>query len=102
MYHKVNHKLIGNAEIKYVFYVLDLLGERATVTGGLHDFKTFAAIAALSERVSPMEGMIRGFVDNADFGSLRQKLDRANHMFLNLFQAASRSVARLYEPKREL
>jgi len=83
---RVNNKLIGNAEIKYIFYVLDLLGSN---TSGFHDFKAFAAIAALSERVAPMEGLIKGFVDNADFTSLRQKLDRANHMFLNLFKAES-------------
>lgn len=36
--------------------------------------------------------MIRGFVDTADFDSLRVKLDRANHMFLNLFKAQQEMV----------
>lgn len=46
------------------------------------------AIAALSEKVAPMESLIRGFVDQADFQSLRHKLDRAHHMFLNLFKVS--------------
>lgn len=80
---RVNKWCISKAEIKFIFYVLDLLGEDAS---GYHDFKAFAAIAALSERVAPMEHLIKGFVDGADFDSLRKKLDRANDMFLNLFK----------------
>ena len=80
---RVCNKLIGTAEIKYIFYILDLLNPDA---GGLYDFKTFSAIAALSERVAPMEKFIKGFVDTADFGSLRAKLESAHHMFLNLFR----------------
>lgn len=89
---KVNRNLIDNSQIKYIFYVLDVLGPNGGggANGGLHDFKTFSAVAALSERVAPVEKLIRGFVDNADFESLRQKLDRANHMFINLFQAEAR------------
>merc|ERR1712110_934733 len=33
-----------------------------------------------------MEQLIKNFVDNADFTSLRHKLDCAHHMFLNLFR----------------
>lgn len=80
---RVNNKLIGASEIKYIFYILDLLNPDA---GEFHDFKSFSAIAALSERVAPMERFIKGFVDQADFGSLRQKLEGAHHMFLNLFR----------------
>lgn len=80
---RVNNKLIGASEIKYIFYILDLLNPDA---GEFHDFKAFSAIAALSERVAPMERFIKGFVDQADFGSLRQKLEGAHHMFLNLFR----------------
>lgn len=36
---RVNNKLIGNAEIKYLFYVLDLLGPHSP---GFTDFKAFA------------------------------------------------------------
>merc|ERR1712166_775014 len=80
---RVNNKLIGASEIKYIFYILDFLNPDA---GDNHDFKAFSAIAALSERVAPMEKFIKGFVDQADFGSLRQKLEGAHHMFLNLFR----------------
>jgi hypothetical protein len=49
---RVNCKLIGAAEIKYIFYILDLLGSSSP---DVHDFQAFSAIAALSERVAPME-----------------------------------------------
>lgn len=81
---KVNKNLIGKDVLKYLFFVLDLIGHDGQAERVI-DFKLFAAIAALSEKTAPMEDLYNDFLDTGDLGSLKKKMDLAHRMFEGIF-----------------
>ena len=83
---KVNKHLIGKDVLKYLFFVLDLIGSDGEPERVV-DFKLFAAIAALSEKTAPMEDLYNDFLDTGDLGSLKMKMDLAHRMFAGIFMA---------------
>jgi Ca2+-binding EF-hand superfamily protein len=75
------------AEVDYTMKVLELMGETGTAfknedTGEIElSFEQFATIAALSEKVSALDGATRKATNDMDFEALEQKMLKAKDIF---------------------
>ncbi|EGD77251.1 hypothetical protein PTSG_12711 [Salpingoeca rosetta] len=82
---QVNNHLITNREVDYVLRVLDVVNESM---GRQHrenkrriSFRLFSVIAALSERVTKLDSVVRNKINTMDYRALEEKLKHAKHLF---------------------
>ncbi|XP_065843895.1 uncharacterized protein [Oscarella lobularis] len=71
----VNYDLITDAEMDYISHVLELPGRKDL------NFKLFACIAALSERVVGLEPMVKDLINQMNLAALDYKLKKCKELF---------------------
>eukprot|EP00118_Oscarella_pearsei_P004508 m.19460 g.19460 ORF g.19460 m.19460 type:complete len:850 (+) comp27843_c0_seq3:1-2550(+) len=71
----VNYDLITDSEMGYISHVLELPGRREL------NFKLFACVAALSERVVGLEPMVKNLIHQMNFAALDYKLRKCKELF---------------------
>ncbi|CAH1772232.1 unnamed protein product [Owenia fusiformis] len=71
----INNNLISQSEMAFIFHVLDLPGRRRI------NLKLFSAVAALSEKITQVEPLVRKLINKLDFQALTIKTDRCKELF---------------------
>ncbi|KAK3087600.1 hypothetical protein FSP39_008112 [Pinctada imbricata] len=69
--HTINSTLLTESEFGYLFHVLNLAGRRKI------NFKLFSVIAALSEKISQMDPVIKDLLNKDDYNALDIKMERS-------------------------
>ncbi|XP_071854254.1 uncharacterized protein [Apostichopus japonicus] len=72
---QINGNLITEKECQFIFHILELPSRYRL------NFKLFAVVAALSEKVSRLEPFIRKLINQMDFDALDVKMQRAKELF---------------------
>ncbi|XP_033727142.1 LOW QUALITY PROTEIN: uncharacterized protein LOC117316587 [Pecten maximus] len=71
----INNNLLSNKEFEYLFHVLNLPGRRKL------NFKLFSIVAALSEKVTQMDPVVRKLINKMDYHALDHKMNRSKDLF---------------------
>ncbi|XP_069106553.1 nipped-B-like protein B isoform X5 [Argopecten irradians] len=71
----INNNLLSTKEFEYLFHVLNLPGRRKL------NFKLFSIVAALSEKVTQMDPVVRKLINKMDYHALDHKMNRSKDLF---------------------
>eukprot|EP00049_Salpingoeca_infusionum_P000236 m.38269 g.38269 ORF g.38269 m.38269 type:complete len:1062 (-) comp10185_c0_seq1:689-3874(-) len=79
----VNHNLMTPKELEFVLRVLDIvyLADGPQRLKHKLDFRLFSVVAALSERVSQLDGKLKHMINHLDYDALESKLKTAKDLF---------------------
>ncbi|XP_052249404.1 uncharacterized protein LOC127857089 isoform X2 [Dreissena polymorpha] len=72
---QVNNKLLSDREFQYIYFVLDL-PKREKI-----NFRLFSVVAALSEKVTQMDPVIRKLINKVDYNALDIKMEKSKELF---------------------
>ncbi|WAR16087.1 hypothetical protein MAR_030681 [Mya arenaria] len=72
---QVNNKLLTQKEFQYIYFVLDL-PKREKI-----NFRMFSIVAALSEKVTQMDPVIRKLINKVDHNALDVKMEKSKELF---------------------
>ncbi|KAL4218128.1 hypothetical protein ACF0H5_022864 [Mactra antiquata] len=72
---QINNKLLSEKEFQYIYFILDL-PKREKI-----NFRLFSIIAALSEKVTQMDPVIRKLINKVDYNALDVKMDKSKELF---------------------
>ncbi|XP_021377591.1 uncharacterized protein LOC110465814 isoform X2 [Mizuhopecten yessoensis] len=71
----INNNLLSTKEFEYLFHVLNLPGRRKL------NFQLFSIVAALSEKVTQMDPVVRKLINKMDYHALDHKMNRSKDLF---------------------
>ncbi|KAL3892393.1 hypothetical protein ACJMK2_004603 [Sinanodonta woodiana] len=72
---QINNNLLTHKEFEYIKLILDLPGRRKI------NFRLFSIIAALSEKVTQMDPVVRKLINKMDYHALDVKMERSKELF---------------------
>ncbi|XP_060583539.1 uncharacterized protein LOC132739765 isoform X2 [Ruditapes philippinarum] len=72
---QINNKLLSEKEFQYIYFILDL-PKREKI-----NFRLFSIIAALSEKVTQMDPVIRKLINKVDYNALDVKMEKSKELF---------------------
>ncbi|XP_053381809.1 uncharacterized protein LOC123540018 [Mercenaria mercenaria] len=72
---QINNKLLSEKEFQYIYFILDL-PKREKI-----NFRLFSIIAALSEKVTQMDPVIRKLMNKVDYNALDIKMEKSKELF---------------------
>ncbi|XP_041361461.1 uncharacterized protein LOC121377513 [Gigantopelta aegis] len=72
---QINNHLLTDQEFKFLYFILDLPGRRRI------NFRLFSVIAALSEKVTQLDPVIRKLINKFDYNALNVKMDKCKELF---------------------
>ncbi|XP_071113793.1 uncharacterized protein [Haliotis cracherodii] len=72
---QINNHLLTDQEFKYLYFILDLPG-RSKI-----NFRLFSVIAALSEKVTQMDPVLRNLLNKFDYNALDVKMEKCKELF---------------------
>ncbi|XP_067665436.1 uncharacterized protein [Haliotis asinina] len=72
---QINNHLLTDQEFKYLYFILDLPG-RSKI-----NFRLFSVIAALSEKVTQMDPILKNLLNKFDYNALDVKMEKCKELF---------------------
>ncbi|XP_067906237.1 uncharacterized protein [Heterodontus francisci] len=82
---------LTDSEEIYIYRVLESLDYH--VIDGLTDFRLFAVMASLAQKIMALDGFMRSLIGNMDFKVLELRLDRAKQLFLCNLESESTTIS---------
>jgi hypothetical protein len=83
---QINKNLVNDKEIAYMMKILDIMADVTHMEGEPEDrlisFDMFVSIAALSEKVSSLDKMVKHAINDMDFDALHVKMMKSKELFL--------------------
>ncbi|KAL5015365.1 hypothetical protein ScPMuIL_009635 [Solemya velum] len=72
---QINNNLLTNKELEYLYQILNLPGRRRL------NFRLFSIVAALSEKVTQLDPILRKLLNKLDYNALNVKMSRCKELF---------------------